>query len=282
MKALALILVFGSLVACSPIKMNDPSLGGGEALGPLPVEEGQGQTKDPIAEEQTPPAPAPGTNLPQKPAFDEKLLTQWYVSTVPRGNEVTRGDTGMNIRRVSNRLPRDYGSETDMVVCAGAGCPIKAVYRFTAGQINELKQIMAEAQKGCQGPECERQALRQATTRMEMMVHDNLLAPMSRTEFFASVVESGGRLGGLGYGQQLDLDCVDQATNVTSYLVVLAKHNLIQHHEIIDPGMENILIFQPHFFGRIRGHNGQIFKFDLYHRGRFGIPPYVTCLNCVL
>jgi hypothetical protein len=197
-------------------------------------------------------------------------LIDWYKSNLPRGNEQTRGDLSLGFRRQRNRLPQGNSA----VICAGAGCPIKLPFTFTQAHIDRVREKMQRYLME-DTPAAERQALRAAVVEMELIVLHERLETLTRAEHLAYSVKSHK-----DYSARFTQDCVDQATNGTSYLLILAKNGLMKHHRVIHPGQINIFIFQPHFFTRIQEiESGHIYRFDLYHRGRFGIPPYVVRIS---
>lgn len=205
-------------------------------------------------------------------------LNNWLISELPRGRETSQGDRSLGIPRVSNHLPSKNSNGYLAAICAGAGCPLKIPYQFTGGHIAKVSEEMAQARTAAncvaETPECERVALSRAMVVMEMMVHDESLKPMSVAEQVAH-----STAGTYEARKQLIQDCVDQATNGISYLTILAEENLLRHHQIIHPGRINIAIIQPHYFTQIKSQGGTVYRFDLYHRGRFGIPPYIAPQN---
>ncbi|MBS0253209.1 MAG: hypothetical protein JSR78_19290 [Proteobacteria bacterium] len=112
--------------------------------------------------------------------------------------------------------------------------------------------------------------LKVAAVTMEKMVHDEKLRRLSLEQQQAYSVKPENEVG-----KATVQDCVDQTTNGITYLYVLAQRGLMRHHSIFEPGAT----FN-HHYTRIKSDQGQIYSFDLYHRGDYGIPPFVECENC--
>jgi hypothetical protein len=216
------------------------------------------------ASAKTKPAPAP----------NRAVLEAWYRSDFPRGDQVTPGDVTLHIRSVSNQLPLDTGDGSKAIICSGAGCPIKVPFVFSAAHLRRIKSDMAAAQAkaNCVADtaKCEMIGLKAAATTMEKMVHNEKLMKLSLSEQQAYSVVPEDEVG-----KATLQDCVDQTTNGITYLYVLAQKGLMRHYTLIEPGADGI-----HHWTRIKSDQGQIYAFDLYHRGEYGIPPEVSCENC--
>lgn len=243
---------------------------------------------EPVAGLGAPPVPVngPANNPPAHPTGDRDFalsgkadLEKWYASELARGNLSSFGNRSIGMPKTYNRLPIKTAAGYQSTICSGAGCQLKIPFVFSQGHLQTVAVEMAaeRANKNCTEDTavCERTALARAVVVMEMIVHDEILAPMTSEQ-----QEACSLAGTYQVRLQLTQDCVDQATNGTTYLAILAEENLIRFHQIIYPGRINIMIVQPHFFSQIRSRQGEIFRFDLYHRGSFGKAPYVTCVNC--
>ncbi len=244
-----------------------------QASKPITNEEAAHGTPPPILEEP------PGQGDFQDFTLAAKAeLEKWLVSDLPRGRESTQGDRSLGIPRTSNHLPVKTAGGYRAAICAGAGCPLKISFLFTGSHIAKVAAEMTQARTaaGCVADtaECERSALSRAMVVMEMIVHDETLKVMTSSEQTAH-----STTGTYEAKKQLTQDCVDQATNGITYLAILAEENLFRHHQIVHPGRINIAIIQPHFFTQIKSEDGTVYRFDLYHRGRFGIPPYIAPQN---
>ena len=232
---------------------------------------------DPKTASAPAPASAPAAPTKQRPGISASVKTQleaWYRSDLPRGDKSTPGDYTVHIKSVSNRLPVGVGDGYEAIICAGAGCPIKVPFTFSSAHLRRVKSDMVDAQSKahCETDtaKCEMIGLKVAAVTMEKMVHNEKLRKLSLTQQQAYSVEPEDEVG-----KATLQDCVDQTTNGISYLYILAQKGMMRHHSIIEPGAEEL-----HHWTRIKSDQGQIFAFDLYHRGTFGVPPEVSCENC--
>ena len=67
----------------------------------------------------------------------------------------------------------------------------------------------------------------------------------------------------LGSGDESQQDCVDEATNTTSYLVVLERHELIRHHLVERPFAKDDLSHWTHWAALIKERqSGELFAID--------------------
>jgi hypothetical protein len=66
-----------------------------------------------------------------------------------------------------------------------------------------------------------------------------------------------------GSGDRSQQDCVDEATNTTSYLLVLARHGLIRHHAVERPFAKDNFGKWTHWAALIRAkESGELFAVD--------------------
>lgn len=200
-------------------------------------------------------------------AFDRAGLQSWLSGDIARG----RGFP------VKNSLPRGDAIK----YCAGAGCKIKIPFAFTALQIRKAAEAMDLARRdhACRADtaNCERSALRYAVREMDRIVRDAKLERMSLDEVVTLSITKDSQnnpenfADRIGRKQQFLRDCVDQAANGSSFLIVLASHGLVKHHRVLAPGKMN-LGPQPHYFTRLQEIAGakRVFRFDLYQTPRTG------------
>ncbi len=105
-------------------------------------------------------------------------------------------------------------------VCSAYGCSKKTGFRFTPTDITTLQLLMAEPGKSG-GPAEERQKIASTLAWMEKRVGDVVGTSADRP---------GDDLAGMGDPTQMD--CVDVATNLTSYLLILERHQLLKYHTV--------------------------------------------------
>jgi hypothetical protein len=117
-------------------------------------------------------------------------------------------------------------------VCRAYGCRERTRFTFTDNDIAALRTLMTST-RGTEPdtPEEERRAVAYAIGWIERRVGDAIGTSADRAGMdFA------------GSGDPSQQDCVDEATNTTSYLTVLANADLIRHHSVGIPfAKENFL-----------------------------------------
>jgi hypothetical protein len=116
-------------------------------------------------------------------------------------------------------------------VCHAYGCKMRTKFTFTEADIAELTAIMRKWRTKADTPEDERRAVAYAIGWMETRVGNVIGTNADRPgmDFAAS-------------GDPTQQDCVDEATNTTSYLTLLAGKGLIKHHTVAAPfAKENFL-----------------------------------------
>jgi hypothetical protein len=110
--------------------------------------------------------------------------------------------------------------ERDSVfVCSAYGCRTQTQFRFTSADIATLQLMMSE--KKTATPADERKAVAATLAWMERRVGDVVGTSADRP---------GDDLA--GNGDPTQMDCVDIATNLTSYLLILERHQLLRHHRV--------------------------------------------------
>ncbi len=113
------------------------------------------------------------------------------------------------------RMP-EYDS---VYVCSAYGCRTQTQFRFMPADIATLENMMSASHT--KTPADERQAARAALAWMERRVGDAVGTSADRP---------GDDLS--GNGDPTQMDCVDVATNMTSYLLILERHKLLRHHTV--------------------------------------------------
>ena len=106
-----------------------------------------------------------------------------------------------------------------VTVCHAYTCKEQTPYTFSKQDIAEVAAIMAKV-KRADTPYEERRAVAYAIAMMEVKVGNKLgIHDKAGMQFSAS-------------GDRTQQDCVDEATNTTSYLLVLKSNGLIQQHTV--------------------------------------------------
>ena len=106
-------------------------------------------------------------------------------------------------------------------VCHSFGCARKTAVDFSAADLKKLRQILG---KGSKSSASERTAIASAVAWNERRV--------------APIVGSGGDEGGFDLqnsGIPGQMDCIDEASNTTSLLLVAERHGMLSHHRVLSP-----------------------------------------------
>lgn len=108
-------------------------------------------------------------------------------------------------------------------VCHAYGCKQQTAFTFKAPDIAEIRAIIKKNTKA-DTPAEERRGIAYAIGWIEQRVGKQIGTSADRAgmDFGAS-------------GDPTQQDCVDEATNTTSYLVVLAQNGFIKHHTVGTP-----------------------------------------------
>ncbi|MFM1816607.1 MAG: hypothetical protein RLZ98_3302 [Pseudomonadota bacterium] len=115
-------------------------------------------------------------------------------------------------------------------VCRAYGCRVRTKFTFGDDDMKAISKLMAETRRDDSAAE-ERRAVAYAIGWMERRVGNAIGTKADRPgmDFAAS-------------GDPSQQDCVDEATNTTSYLTVLANNKLLRHHTVGVPfAKENYL-----------------------------------------
>lgn len=158
-----------------------------------------------------------------RPGGPPELHFKEYKTPPPRGNTVT--------------------------VCHSHGCAEQETFTFSDVDIADLATLM-DYVRGGNTAAGERRAIAYAIAWMERRV-----GPATGT------ANDQASLGLVTFGGQQD--CVDEATNGTSYLMVLQSNGLMRHHFVIRPFSKASFLKWPHFAAMIQERGtGTIYAID--------------------
>lgn len=130
-----------------------------------------------------------------------------------------------------------------VTVCHAHGCQKQESFTFSDADIRDLA-VMMDYARGSDTPQEERRAIAYAIAWMERRV-----GPATGT------ANDRASLGFFNASGQLD--CVDEATNATSYLLVLQRNGLLRHHTVIRPFSKASFFRWPHFSAMIKERHSQ-------------------------
>ncbi len=118
-------------------------------------------------------------------------------------------------------------SGTRVYVCHGYGCRVVSRVTFSPEEIATIAGPLAE---GVETAEAERAAISGAVQRYEMIVGARIGTSMDR-----------GKMD-FGRGDASQMDCIDEATNTTSLLILLEEQGHLRHHRVRKPVARGIVI----------------------------------------
>lgn len=138
-----------------------------------------------------------------------------------------------------------------VTICHAYGCKAQTAFTFTPSDIAELGAVMTTVPRE-DSPREERRAISHAIGWIERRV-----APTVGTATDRPAMDFGGS------GDRSQQDCVDEATNTTSYLLVLDRHGLIRHHAVERPFAKDDFGKWTHWAALIREKgSGELFAID--------------------
>jgi len=113
------------------------------------------------------------------------------------------------------RLPE----QNKVFVCSSYGCRTQTPFKFSSADLAEIRKIMSDKRTATAAGE--RQATRAALAWME-----------TRADKAVGTWQDRPGDDAMGNGDPTQMDCVDVATNLSSYLLVLEQNKLLRHHQV--------------------------------------------------
>lgn len=107
-------------------------------------------------------------------------------------------------------------------VCHAYTCQMRSTFYFHPRDIADIAEVMKKTKRD-DSPFEERRAIAYAIALIERKVGDRL-----------GIKDRAGMEFG-GSGDPTQEDCVDEATNTTSFLLILQSHGLLKHHTVGTP-----------------------------------------------
>jgi hypothetical protein len=145
-----------------------------------------------------------------------RVAASCLAAVVLTGCAYHAGDTvDAHYQRYSARMPEGER----VFACSAYGCRTQTPFRFTDADIAKLQSMMSPAKTKTAADE--RAAMRDTLAWMERRVD-------------AEVGTANDRPGDdfAGSGDPTQMDCVDVATNLSSYMLILDRHGLLRHHTV--------------------------------------------------
>jgi hypothetical protein len=129
------------------------------------------------------------------------------------------GPPDLHFQKFETKPPRG----DTVTVCHAYGCKEQTPFTFSQADIAEISALMARTRRN-DSPAEERRAIAYAIAWMERRVAPTVGTATDRPS-----------MDFIGSGDSTQQDCVDEATNTTSYLMVLDRHGLLKNHRVERP-----------------------------------------------
>ena len=151
-------------------------------------------------------------------------------------------------------------------VCHGYTCRITTPVRLSAA---DLRRIAGSLANGAANAAAERAAIGEAVQEFEAIVGPR--------------IGTGGDLPKMQFGQGTpdQMDCIDEATNTTSLLRLLAEHGYLKHHSVLQPSARGFFLDgrYPHATAVLSEHGtGEKWAIDSWPRAN-AEPPVIQLLS---
>jgi len=147
-------------------------------------------------------------------------------------------------------------------VCQDQGCRTLSTQSLGEEQWRALRELFGKPQDAAG----ERRAIARVIARMEQWMGERTGTDADRA----------GTFPGLGRAGQMD--CIDEATNTTTYLRLLEDAGLLVHHRVRDPATRIKLFAWPHTTAVIEDDSGRRFAVDSWFEAN-GQPPHIVPLD---
>jgi hypothetical protein len=128
----------------------------------------------------------------------------------------------------------------EVPVCFNYGCQALATVRFEPPELGEVKRLFADATS----PQAEREAIARAMG--SLYFHAALQTPTWR--------DRGGNIA--DEGQEGRMDCIDHATNTTTYLALLERNGWLRFHSVASP-VQRGRFLAVHWGAQLRENGGE-------------------------
>lgn len=144
-------------------------------------------------------------------------------------------------------------------VCHGYSCYYRTTLRLGDGDLKRIDSLM-------QGGKASAEAERHAVSRVVQYVEKRAAAAVGVRDRAKSDFGRGRERG--------QMDCVDESTNTTALLKLLARRGLLRHHTVRRPVSRGFFIDRryPHFTAVLREEGGRKWAVDSWYEPAGGPP----------
>ncbi len=119
-------------------------------------------------------------------------------------------------------------------VCYKHTCAAVATLSLNTAEWREIQKIFQTASTS---PEAERQLIKKAVAKLEVMIGTKI----------NTANDKGGNFDGMFIHDGYQMDCIDESSNTTTYLALMQKSNLLKWHKVQPTKTRGFFIFgMPH------------------------------------
>lgn len=144
-----------------------------------------------------------------------------------------------------------YGGGLEGIpICHGFGCRYQETVSITEGEWNQIKAFFREPGST---PEAEREQIRKAAGWFEVIAgrHSPIHLDLGGNKLPGGFEGTGaGASGSRGPKMSGQMDCIDESLNVTTYLSLMERAGLFQHHRVVERARRRSA-FDQHYAGQI-------------------------------
>ena len=164
------------------------------------------------------------------PALFRSVRQLWLVVAVV----LLHGCAGVPVQPVADPIP----TPQRIPVCSGYGCLNIDIVQLNDAEWRSVRTLFVPR---AENPTDERQQIARAIAQLE-----KIIGPKTETEH-----DKGGTFPGLFEAGQMD--CIDESTNTTVYLRLLAANDLLRWHEVGPDATRGYFLFGwPHTTATVR------------------------------
>lgn len=160
----------------------------------------------------------------------------------------------------------------DILICHGFGCRYQETIAISDREWDQIKAFFREP---AATPAQEREQIKKASGWFEVIAgrHTPIHRDQGKNDLLKAQKVKSGETEGVGstVGQ---MDCIDESRNMTTYLEIMERAGLFQHHRVIERAHRRSA-FDQHYAGQIEElESGQRWVVDSWFYD-YGSLPYV-------
>ncbi len=146
-------------------------------------------------------------------------------------------------------------------ICYKHTCAAVATLSLSPSEWGEIRQIFKPS---ADSPEAERQLIKQAVARLEVII-----GKKTNTSH-----DKGGNFEGMSVHEGYQMDCIDESSNTTTYLALMQKDDLLKWHTVQPTKTRGFFIFgMPHTTAVIKeNRSDEMWAVDSWFRDN-GVEP---------